>query len=761
VSREEEPVSSRQEGKDQVYAAAERFVEECLRNDGSLFSPGSKVWSLEILADLHDRFVEHPDTSGDPFQVKFARQLSGAPDPTIQLAAEVLFVHFLPAENVGGHRKRELIHGVLGWMEQPAEFPAELDATLDIGLMSMGVAFNTGRYFGVAFLIDFARSLKELPVAERERLLIDPWAFKDYLFRLPIFGAHPQRHALLHLVYPDSFEDIANGDHKTKIAAAFPDRIGDVDEDADRRLAAIRKSLEAEYGHRINFYDAPLHERWHPMLETSARADEPETEDRPIVRRAWLIRGAEGLGGASLVPRWLSESFISIGWLMAGPIERGTSRREIRESIREARPDDPPGRIGNIAGMVDRFTNDMEIGDLVVAPQGKKIYVGVVTSDPQWRPTGPGEPIQTSRRREVEWTNAEAPVLRSSLSPGLYSKLRTLLTLTEVTQYADEIAQLAGIQEEVKVPVTPRVSALPPATPEVAQATLLPQVWLQEIIDLLDRKRQVIFYGPPGTGKTFVAQRLGDLIVDAGGNYRLVQFHPSYTYEDFFEGFRPRATAGDLGVGYELVAGPLREMAEAALADPSHPYLLIIDEINRANIAKVFGELYFLLEYRDAAVSLLYSPDREFQLPENLYVIGTMNTADRSIALVDTAMRRRFYFFRFSPDAEPISSLLDRWLSARGLGDEPARILKALNREIDDPNFAVGPSYLMDPRINDDGELERVWAHAILPLLEEHFFGSETDVSVRFGLHALRVAIRGEQGVPEPIPGPVITDDAS
>jgi 5-methylcytosine-specific restriction protein B len=646
-------------------------------------------------------------------------------------------------------------------MEQPAEIPADLDTTLDMGLMNMGVAFNTGRNFGVAFLIDFAKSWKELSVAERDRLLVDPWAFKDYLFALPIFAAHSQRQALLHLVHPDSFEDIASGDHKRKIVAAFLERAGDAGEDEDRRLAAIRKSLEAESGHRINFYGTPLYDQWQPMPGASTPTDAPELKDRPIVRRAWLIRGTEGPGGASLVPRWIAESFISIGFSMAGPIEKGTSRRDIRDRIQTARPDDPLGKIGNTAGMVDHFTSDMAIDDLVVAPQGKKIYVGVITSDPQWRPTGPGEPDQTSRRREVEWANPEAPVLRSSLSDGLYSKLRALLTLTEVTQYADEIAKLARIQDEFEIPVTPRVSALPPATPEVAQATLLPQTWLQEIIDLLDRKRQVIFYGPPGTGKTFVAQRLGDLVVDAGGTYRLVQFHPSYAYEDFFEGFRPRATAGDLGVGYELVAGPLREMAEAALEDPSHPYLLIIDEINRANIAKVFGELYFLLEYREAAVSLLYSPDREFQLPENLYVIGTMNTADRSIALVDTAMRRRFYFFRFSPDTEPISSLLGRWLSAQDLGDEPARLLEALNREIDDPNFAIGPSYLMDPRINDDGELERVWTHAILPLLEEHFFGTETDVSVRFGLHALRADIRGEQSVPELIAEPEITGDAS
>lgn len=749
----------RQEGKDDVYAAAQRFVDDCLTRDGSLFTPERQIWRLPTLNDLHERFVEQPDTSGDPFQVKFARQLSDAPDPTILLAAEVMFVHFLPAANVGGHRKRELINGVLGWMERPVEMPAELDAVLDTGLMSMGVAFNTRRNFNVAFLIDFARSWRELAAAERNRLITDPWAFKIYLYGLPIFAAYPQRQALLHLIHPDSFEDIAYGAHKAEIVAAFADRIGDAGEDEDRRLAAIRESLEAEYGHRVNFYESPLYEQWHPEPEVAGGTDNPETEDRPVVRRAWLIRGTTGRGD-SLIPLWLTESFISIGWRVAGPIERGTSRRMIRERIRESTPDDSAGRVGNSAGMVDRFTNEMEISDLVVTPQGKKIYVGVITSDPQWRPTASGEPDETSRRREVEWTNPEAPALRGSLSPGLYSKLRTLLTLTEVTQYADEIAQLAGIQEDVKVTVAPLASAPPTATPELARATLLPQAWLQEILDMLGRKRQVIFYGPPGTGKTFVAQRLGDLVVDAGGNYRLVQFHPSYTYEDFFEGFRPRSSEGEFGVGFELVAGPLREMAEAASDDPGHPYLLIIDEINRANIAKVFGELYFLLEYRDAAVSLLYSPDREFQLPKNLYIIGTMNTADRSIALVDAAMRRRFYFFRFAPDIEPIASLLDKWLAERNLSDEPARLLAALNRQMNEADFAIGPSYLMDERISEERELDRVWGHAILPLLEEHYFGAETDIPGRFGLAALRAALRPVEDLAEESTSPVsISDD--
>ena len=156
----------------------------------------------------------------------------------------------------------------------------------------------------------------------------------------------------------------------------------------------------------------------------------------------------------------------------------------------------------------------------------------------------------------------------------------------------------------------------------------------------------MIFQGPPGTGKTYVAQELAKCL--AGGKERvtLVQFHPSYAYEDFVEGYRPHLENGQ--PTFALKSGPLRRAAEDADADPDNMHLLVIDEINRGNVAKVFGELYFLLEYRDHQVRLQYS-NEPFSLPKNLYIIGTMNTADRSIALVDLALRRRFSFVEVPP----------------------------------------------------------------------------------------------------------------
>jgi hypothetical protein len=277
---------------------------------------------------------------------------------------------------------------------------------------------------------------------------------------------------------------------------------------------------------------------------------------------------------------------------------------------------------------------------------------------------------------------------------------------------------------------------LPPPSAALAEQLLLPLPWLQDTFGLLEEKRQLVLYGPPGTGKTFIAQAIGEHIAAAGGTWRLVQFHPSYTYEDFFEGYRPRSQDGRLT--YELVPGPLRRIAADARAQPDKMHLLVIDELNRGNVSKVFGELYFLLEYRDRAVELQYSHDESFSLPENLLVIGTMNTADRSIALVDSALRRRFYFQGLIPTRAPVNALLRRWLDRHGLEPDAADLLDELNRTIDDEDFSIGPSYFM-ARDGQEPALEQVWTHALMPLLREHFYGrSSLEVEREFGLEAIR-----------------------
>jgi hypothetical protein len=252
---------------------------------------------------------------------------------------------------------------------------------------------------------------------------------------------------------------------------------------------------------------------------------------------------------------------------------------------------------------------------------------------------------------------------------------------------------------------------------------------------VLRDRRQLIFYGPPGTGKTYLAQAICEHLTDREA-IKLVQFHPAYSYEDFFEGFRPVSSADGSGVAFKLSPGPFRRLVDAARENPGTAYVLIIDEINRANLAKVFGELYFLLEYRGHAIDLLDSAGDEvgFTLPKNVYLIGTMNTADRSIALVDTAMRRRFAFTALHPSEQPTSGVLGKWLAVEGHSQTCARVLESLNGLMEDEDFKIGPSYFMRASAQTDTGLRRVWKSSILPRLEEHHYGESIDVAKRYDL---------------------------
>ena len=229
-----------------------------------------------------------------------------------------------------------------------------------------------------------------------------------------------------------------------------------------------------------------------------------------------------------------------------------------------------------------RFLTAMRRGDCLYARRDGEILVGLVTGEPVFVEDAP------RLRRAVEW-------LPSSFRPDNLPKgdVNPRPPNRLVNKLSIDTEQILKMFDAI---------ALPRATDELAAAVHSPKEWLDEYIGLLESRGQLIVYGPPGTGKTFVARRIARHV--AGDNVRIVQFHPSYAYEDFFEGLRPVSAEG--GVSYAVMPGPLSLLAEAAQADPAHPYVLIIDEVNRADIAKVFGELYYLLEYRGDKINLQY-----------------------------------------------------------------------------------------------------------------------------------------------------------
>lgn len=237
----------------------------------------------------------------------------------------------------------------------------------------------------------------------------------------------------------------------------------------------------------------------------------------------------------------------------------------------------------------------------------------------------------------------------------------------------------------------------------------------------IKRKGQAILYGPPGTGKTYTAEELGEVIAATSKNVTTIQFHPSYSYEEFIQGIRPEYDDDDDTLKYPTKNGRFVEFCDKARGE-DEDYVLVIDELNRADVSAVFGELMHLLEYRGDEIPLPHD-GHQFSVPENVYIIGTMNTADRSIALVDYALRRRFAMIEIGPDYD----VLRKYHEDTGHDVEDLiELLEEINDEIGDKDFYLGITYFLEDDL--DKYIEDIWKMEIEPYLEEYFFDSRSVV---------------------------------
>lgn len=251
-----------------------------------------------------------------------------------------------------------------------------------------------------------------------------------------------------------------------------------------------------------------------------------------------------------------------------------------------------------------------------------------------------------------------------------------------------------------------------------------------KLVALLKYKKNIILQGAPGVGKTFTAKRLAYSLIGTEDDSRIemVQFHQNYSYEDFVMGYRPTET------GFELRNGVFYDFCEKARCDIENDYYFIIDEINRGNLSAVFGELLMLVEsdYRDKPVRLVYKKDKLFSVPHNVYIIGMMNTADRSIAMIDYALRRRFSFFTMKPGFESNGFMVWQHKVRNDVFDTLIEKIKKLNADIaaDDSlgeGFCIGHSYFVYDEKNIPANGVEAWLrnvvyYDICPMLDEYWF---------------------------------------
>jgi 5-methylcytosine-specific restriction protein B len=715
-----------------VEAVGRRLIDAGLGADDSLLTPGNPIWTLEHLDELQHGYVDKPDAGSEGFFAKLRRQLDGMSPEVVQLFAEVLILNVLPIINVGGELKVKQVRSVLDLSSTPTDLPAAIEAALlGGGVFHGGQAFTTYRWAQIAYLIEFARHFKRLPEQRRIDALLEPMSFRDEVGAVST-GQVAQRQSLLYVAFPRFFLPVVKAEHRAAMRNGLAGRYltepsGDEDGDLSRIYAAI---VEAE-GRDVDLYTEPWNNLW-----------QNPSPPKPLgeVRHAWKVNcvNADGL---DLMPSWQAEHALSIPATLLRLVEEDVTRDQLTAIVDEDyRSSGYAARQEKVEAFYS-FLTRMHADDLVVAICSGAVHFGIVTGPAEFLDGGDDRQL----RRTVRWLPTTC--LWSDIPDEIAARLTTGGDVVDLSQYLDVLLALA----ERRPPRRDNAALhLPDPTQQLADRLHVERDWLQDCVDLLRDRRQLIFYGPPGTGKTYLAQGIAAHITDQA-NVTLVQFHPAYSYEDFFEGFRPQTSeTGGQMTGFMLKAGPLRRMVDKAVENPNTACLLIIDEINRGNLPKIFGELYFLLEYRDHAIDLMYSSDsaEAFSLPKNIFVIGTMNTADRSIALVDAALRRRFAFLPLHPSEEPTRSVLRRWLTANGYDTTLADLHDELNRQINDGEFKIGPSYFMRQRIAADptgSALDLMWRTDILPLLQEHHFGEVVDVAGRYGLQVLRKSLAAKE----------------
>lgn len=447
---------------------------------------------------------------------------------------------------------------------------------------------------------------------------------------------------------------------------------------------------------------------------TDALAD----EDVHTVRY-WLYAPGEG---SCMWDEFYTSGIMAIGWGEIGDLSTFDSKGAMKIKMREVI--DESLSYKNAAHATWQFANEMKIGDIVFVKKGMHQIIGrgVVMSDYEYDNTRDDE---YKNIRQVDWThNGEWP------HPGQ----AVMKTLTDITSYTDYVEKLNSLfEDETEEDAEDVEKTYPPYTKEdFLSEVFMPEEEYDKLSGILRIKKNIILQGAPGVGKTFVAKRIAFSMMGVKDVERvmMVQFHQSYSYEDFIMGFRPSTD------GFELKRGAFYNFCKKAEIDGDNDYFFIIDEINRGNLSKIFGELFMLIENdkRGVSLQLLYS-DEKFSVPKNIYIIGMMNTADRSLAMLDYALRRRFAFFEIKPGFTTDGFREYRMSLENEKFDKLIACVESLNNVISNDEslgdgFCIGHSYfcnLLPDTINDQ-ILSGIVEYELIPLLKEYWFDEPTKV---------------------------------
>lgn len=663
-----------------LHAAARQWIDSCLIGDQSLLIPERTIWTSANANEMQRCFVERPDPSSDDFFVKLERQLADAPPTAQQFAAELMWALLLfpSASNIGPAKKRSHILRIWSWSGEQlaADLPLLAESVL-AGVGSAGTAYATGRWRELAYLIALVRSLKAMPQEARSAVLNDYDRFLDWIDKVPTDGDRQFRHMLRYFAFPDRVERMCSNRDRRGVLEGFgvasqaETRLWS-DRQLDDAILSLRQREQAKQpGTILDFYEGAMPERWRKS-ESEPDTGAPE-------------RSTSTQGARETAPQQIPQSHPAspVNKIVYGPPGTGKTYW-LRQKFEEYT--DAPNRVEEVAWLTE-----------TLASNGWRCVIAAALADL-------GRPARVPELREHRWVKAKA-LQRGRQPSGLNSTLWGYLQ--EHTPNSSTTVNISARREPFVF------------DKHENGCWHLRQDW-QDQDDEAAELWRLLQAGPQAASEPVL-------------RYKVVTFHPSFSYEDFVRGIRPIANSEDGSTQFRLVDGVFKQICDEAHANPGQRYALFIDEINRANIAKVFGELITLIEpdkrasfdaqgrlVTGMAVQLPGSADsetgeRHFGVPKNLDIYGTMNTADRSIALLDVALRRRFKFEERMPDYTMLSPNVD--------GIDMGKLLRRINDRLDfllDRDHRIGHAYLMHAK--SLGDVQRSFELQIIPLLQEYFF---------------------------------------